>query len=144
MSVPIHTNYLWSFVKIPAKITCEKHLISTHLGRWIHRFLWDTIMMASLIGEWWNREFDQLSNAVVDAARSIPMGSNQKQCCGSQFAKWHYIYTSDEYADEWRQDNADFERLSWMVSSCSASCSWRPLHKQIMITVFLNHLHKLL
>ena len=35
------------------------------------------------------------------------MGSNQKQCCGSEFTKWHDIYTPEECADEFRQNNAD-------------------------------------
>ena len=39
------------------------------------------------------------------------MGSNQKQRCGSEFAKWHAIYTPEECADEWRQNNADLKLL---------------------------------
>ena len=41
----------------------------------------------------------------------IPMGSNQKQRCGSEFVKWHDIYTPEECADEWRQNNADLKLL---------------------------------
>ena len=47
----------------------------------------------------------------VGAAPFIPMGSNQKQLCGSEFAKWHDIYTPEECGDEWRQDNADLRLL---------------------------------
>ena len=36
---------------------------------------------------------------------------NQKQLCGSEFAKWHDIYTPEECADEWRQNNADLKLL---------------------------------
>ena len=43
------------------------------------------------------------------AAPFIPMGSNQKQRCGSEFAKWHDIYTPEECADEWRPNNADLK-----------------------------------
>ena len=39
------------------------------------------------------------------------MGSNQKQRCGSEFAKWHDIYTPEECVDEWRQNNADLKLL---------------------------------
>ena len=39
------------------------------------------------------------------------MGSNQKQRCGSEFAKWHDIYTPKECADKWRQHNADLKLL---------------------------------
>ena len=41
----------------------------------------------------------------------IPMGSNQKQRCGSEFVKWHDIYKPEECADEWRQNNADLKLL---------------------------------
>ena len=41
----------------------------------------------------------------------IPMGSNQKQGCGSEFAKKHDVYTPEECADEWRQNNADLKLL---------------------------------
>ena len=44
----------------------------------------------------------------VGAAPFIPM---QKQRCGSEFAKWHDIYTPVECADEWRQNNADLRLL---------------------------------
>ena len=37
--------------------------------------------------------------------------SNRKQRCGSEFAKWHDIYTPEECADEWRQYNADFKLI---------------------------------
>ena len=40
-----------------------------------------------------------------------PMGSNQKQRCGSEFAKWHDIYTAEECADEWRLNNTDLKLL---------------------------------
>ena len=36
---------------------------------------------------------------------------NKKQRCGSEFAKWHDIYTPEECADEWRQNNADLKLL---------------------------------
>ena len=39
------------------------------------------------------------------------MGSNQKQSFGSEFAKLHDIYTPEECADEWRQNNADLKLL---------------------------------
>ena len=45
----------------------------------------------------------------VSAAPSIPMGSNQKQRCGSEFAKWYDIYTPEECADDRRQNNADLK-----------------------------------
>ena len=32
------------------------------------------------------------------------LGSNQKQCCGFDFTKWHDIYIPEECADEWRQN----------------------------------------
>ena len=73
-----------------------------------------------------NTEVVQLSNNAVGAIWFIPMGSNQKQRCGSEFVKWHDINTPEEYADEWRQNNADLKLLC-LVSSCSASW-WRPLH----------------
>ena len=38
-------------------------------------------------------------------------GATKKQRCGSEFAKWHDIYTPEECADEWRQNNADFKWL---------------------------------
>ena len=41
----------------------------------------------------------------------IPMGSNQKQRCGSGFTKKHDIYTPEECAEEWRQNNADLKSL---------------------------------
>ena len=41
----------------------------------------------------------------------IPMGSNLKQRCGFEFAKLHDIYTPQECADEWRQNNADLRLL---------------------------------
>ena len=41
----------------------------------------------------------------------ILMGSKQKQRCGSEFAKWHAIYTPEECADKWRQNNADLKLL---------------------------------
>ena len=47
----------------------------------------------------------------VGAAPFIPMRSNQKQRCGSELAKWHDIYTLEECADEWRQNNADLKLL---------------------------------
>ena len=47
----------------------------------------------------------------------IPMGSNQKQRCGSEFAKWHAIYTPEECADEWRQNIADSKLLeNWVMN----------------------------
>ena len=39
------------------------------------------------------------------------MWSNQKQRRGSEFAKWYDIYTPEECADEWRQNNADLKLL---------------------------------
>ena len=48
-------------------------------------------------------------------ASFIPMGSNQKQRCGSEFAKWHDIYTQEECADEWKQHNADLKLLKNLV-----------------------------
>ena len=56
-----------------------------------------------------NTEVAQLSNEAVGAARFVPMGSNQKQRCGSKFAKWHDIYRPEKCADEWRQNNADIK-----------------------------------
>ena len=47
----------------------------------------------------------------VGAALLFQMGSNQKQRCGSEFIKWHDIYTPEECADEWRQNNADLKLL---------------------------------
>ena len=47
----------------------------------------------------------------VGAAPFISMGNNQKQRCGSEFAKWHDIYTPEECADEWRQNIADLNLL---------------------------------
>ena len=58
-----------------------------------------------------NTEVAQLSNDTAGAARLVRMGGNQKQRCGSEFAKWHDIYTPDEYADEWRQSNTDLKLL---------------------------------
>ena len=57
------------------------------------------------------RKVAQLSNAVVDAPRLIPMGSIQKQRCKFEFTKWHDIYIPEEYADELMQNNADFKWL---------------------------------
>ena len=45
------------------------------------------------------------------SAPFIPMGSNQKQRCGSEFTKWHDIYTPEECVDEWRQNNVDLKLL---------------------------------
>ena len=56
-----------------------------------------------------NREIAQLSKAEVGAARLIPMVSNQKQHCGSEFAESHDNYTPKECADERMQNNADFK-----------------------------------
>ena len=39
------------------------------------------------------------------------MGINQTQRCGSEVSKWHDIYTPEECADEWRQNNADLKIL---------------------------------
>ena len=39
------------------------------------------------------------------------MVNNQKQRCDSELAKWHNIYTPEECADEWRQNNADLKLL---------------------------------
>ena len=47
----------------------------------------------------------------VGAVLFIPMGSNQNQRCGSEFAKLHDIYTPEECAGEWRQNNADLKLL---------------------------------
>ena len=46
------------------------------------------------------------------------MVSNQKQRCGSEFTKWHDdIYTPEECADEWRQNNADLKLLkNWVMN----------------------------
>ena len=45
----------------------------------------------------------------------VPLASSRweqpKQHCGSEFAKWHDIYTPEECADEWRQNNSDFKLL---------------------------------
>ena len=49
--------------------------------------------------------------AAVGAAPFIPMGSNQKQRCGSEFAKWYDVYTPEECADEWRKNNANLKLL---------------------------------
>ena len=58
-------------------------------------------------------EIAQLSNGALGAAQLIPMGDNQKQRCGSEIARWHYIYTPEECVDEWRQNNADFKLLCY-------------------------------
>ena len=42
---------------------------------------------------------------------SHPDGEQPKQRCGSEFPKWHNIYTPEECADEWRQNNADLKLL---------------------------------
>ena len=39
------------------------------------------------------------------------MGSDQKQRYGSEFAKYHDIYTPEECADEWKENNADLKLL---------------------------------
>ena len=60
-----------------------------------------------------NTEIAQLSNqrrVVRGAAPFWWPGSNQKQRCGSDFAKWH-IFTPEECADGWRQNNADLKLL---------------------------------
>ena len=53
----------------------------------------------------------------VGASQFIPMGSNQIQCCDSALhqtsARWLKV------------------TVSWMVSPCSTSCSWRPLNRRI-------------
>ena len=58
-----------------------------------------------------NREVAQLSFDTVGPAQLIPMGSNQTRRCNSEFAKWHEIYTPEECADEWMQNNTD---LKWL------------------------------
>ena len=47
-----------------------------------------------------------------------PDGEQPKQRCGSEFAKWHDIYTPEECADEWRQNNADLKLLENCVTKC--------------------------
>ena len=68
------------------------------------------------------------------------MGSNQKQRCGSEFTKWHNIYTPEESANESRQNNADLKLLEYYVIMVS-SFSWRPLdwrirHSHLTSTLF--------
>ena len=46
-----------------------------------------------------------------------PDGDSQKQRCGSEFAKWYAIYTPEECADEWRQNNVDFTLLENCVEN---------------------------
>ena len=58
-----------------------------------------------------DREVAQLSNDAVGVARLIPIRNNKKQCCGSEFAKWHDSYTPEECAGKWRQNNADLKLL---------------------------------
>ena len=60
-----------------------------------------------------NTEVAQLSNN--DAQWLLLMGSNQKQRCGSEFAKWHDIYAREKCADEWRQNNTDLKLLEKCV-----------------------------
>ena len=56
-------------------------------------------------------QYRSCSTVKQRCAPLIPMESNQKQRCGSEFAKWHDIYTPEECADEWRQHNADLKVL---------------------------------
>ena len=81
-----------------------------------------------------NKEVAELSNGAVGAALLIPVaGEQQKQRCGFEFATWHDIYTPEECADEWRQNNADFKLLchEWFhhVGHCTGefpTVIWRP------------------
>ena len=54
-------------------------------------------------------EVAQLSS--MHAQRRAWSGRNQKQRRGSEFVKWHDIYTPEECADEWRQNNDDLKLL---------------------------------
>ena len=47
----------------------------------------------------------------VGAAPFIPMVSNQKQGALWLWAKWHDIYTPQECAEEWKQNNSDLKLL---------------------------------
>ena len=59
---------------------------------------------------------------------------NQKQCCGSEFAKWHDIYKPEgartnegKTTTIWSYSPGSYSRTaSWMVS-CLALCSWQSL-----------------
>ena len=81
----------------------------------------------------------------VGAAPHILIWSNQKQRCGSEFAKWQDIYTPEECADGWRQNNADLKLLKNSVMNGHHvrhhECSWRPLdwrirHSHLTSTLF--------
>ena len=58
-----------------------------------------------------SEEVAQLSNAVVDALRSILMVGIKEQRCNSELVEWHDIYIPEKCADEWMQNNADFKWL---------------------------------
>ena len=57
------------------------------------------------------RRTEKLLNCQTTRWVPILMGSNQKQRCGFEFAKWYDIYTSEECAEDWRQNNADSKLL---------------------------------
>ena len=58
-------------------------------------------------GIWWIEKLLNCQTDVVGATQLIPMGS----AVALEFAKWHEIYTPEECANEWRQNNTDFKLL---------------------------------
>ena len=56
-------------------------------------------------------QFNQYRSCLTVKQRRAVGRCNRKQRCGSEFAKWHDIYTPEECADEWRQNNADSKSL---------------------------------
>ena len=69
------------------------------------------------------RRIEKLPNC--QRPRWVPLGwsrwgATKHQHCNFEYAKWHDIYTQEECADEWMQNNTDFKWLVMSFIRCQA------------------------
>ena len=82
------------------------------------------------------------SCSTVKQWRAVGAAPFQKQRRGSELVKWHEIYTPEECADEWRQNNVDLKLLENCVMNGFIMCGimfmtdWRIRHSHLTSTLF--------
>ena len=101
------------YMEIVLTLVCYRNLNNVHFGGNIFTkqplnpsgtsvapSIWDWRSCPTIKLPWW-----------IPLGWSPNGGASKKQRCDSQFVKWHDINTSEECADEWMLNNADFNWL---------------------------------
>ena len=136
----IHVQY---FLMLPNLVIVFVHWVSTGVlyePRQCSLF-WDYIPESKLCC-WVNvcRPPDPYSIRPIQKLFSCQI-TTRGVCCSKNSAVTWYLYQMSARTNEGKTSLSYSRTVSWMVSSCSASCSWRPLdwrirHSHLTSTLF--------